>query len=318
MDYYTAKEALLNKPPGCFIFAQEKDPTCSKQTFHVSTHVDFFYRVSVEASSAPAPLKYHEWKFENERIKMFLDLESCELSADLFEIEVTKILSQLTEYGEPLLFTSSREGKQSLHVIYPYSIINTIGEVKKRVQKIKSPIIDMAVYKSGTLRMPYCTSFRSFPHTLKHYDFKTKTVTETFNETLFRLGTLHYFEIHGMNSAPYKIIQNKNYEPCKTYDKQMYEWVQKQGWNMVNYKEEDGTIKLLLRGVVCPKINRVHNSNNFYLRVELTSPNYPSFFGCLDGDCSDVRYNGPCFSTILKPDEIKKQLACVLPEVYIL
>jgi hypothetical protein len=102
------------------------------------------------------------------------------------------------------------------------------------------------------------------------------------------------------------------YEGKETYDTELYEWADKQGWKVVNYKEEDTTIKLLLKGVVCPRIGREHKSNNFYLRIELDSPEYPSIFGCLDCDCNDVKFEGPKFSTILKQKEIKEQLLSIL------
>lgn len=299
-EYFVLGDALSKLKPEEFIFASEKDHSNSKQTFCVATHIDFITHYEFVSNK-----RYHEYKFPNRPIKPFLDLESCDLSAQQFSSEVNLLLSKLKEYGTPIIINSSREGKHSLHVIFYLSVCVNIYEVKKTITKIKSPILDMQVYKPGTLRLPYSTSFRSFPHILS-------VNGELYDRENLKKGMLHYFEFtldYGISSV---LRTTTEHEQTQMYDAILYNWAQKQGWSIVNYKEEESTIKLLLKGVTCPKIGRVHKSNNFYLRIDLDSPEFPSLLGCLDCECTNVKFDGPKFSTILKPDEIKNQLLLLL------
>lgn len=312
--YYNLPDAFSKITSGEYIIANEPDINSSKQVFIVGAHVDLITEIQQSHER-----RYHEYKFPNRPIKPFLDLETCELSREEFELEVDSILEKLKDYGPFIIFDSSREGKFSLHVIYPYIRLLNISSVKTRMSLLNSKIVDMAVYKKGTLRLPYCTSYRSKPHILKYCDWKTKTTIQDYNREYLKLGMLHYFEYLGKeNFTPslgkLAITTTNSYIPTKTYDEFIYKWAENAGYVIVNYKEEnqDNAIKLLLKGVICPKKGGVHKSNNFYLRIDLSSPEYPSYFGCLDCDCKDVKFNGPLFSTILKKEEMEKQLLSLL------
>lgn len=313
-EYYNKADAMNVCKKGEFSLAKEKDLTSSKHTFLVGLHADFFTEIENSAEK-----RYHECIFGNLPIKPFLDLESCDLSLEKFYQEVDSILEKLTVFGQPFFLTSSREEKHSFHVIYPYTVCKTVYHVKTVVERIKSPIIDMAVYKPGTLRLAFCTSFRSFPHVLKPFDWKTKSVLNKgeYNREYLKLSMLHYFENHGQpfslpNQAQLfrrNMFTSSSHGGVEGYDTKLYAWAGNKQYTIVNYKESDDEIRLLLRGVVCPRINRAHKSNNFYLIINLSEPAFPSFFGCLDAECcKEVKFNGPNFSTILKAEKMLMEI----------
>lgn len=304
-EFYTIRDAFVKLKRQEFIFPCEKDPKSSKQTFVVGTHIDFL--AEYETTKEP---RYHEFIFSDRIIKPYLDLELCEGNKEQFETEVKRILSLLTDYGEYVSFTSSREGKHSLHIIFQYQ--STLADVKARIAQIKSPIIDMQVYRSGTFRMAYSRSFRSFPHVLKYYNLETGEIDDKYNREYFKKSLLHYFEFH--YEQPRRIVNMgpQIHRATQTYDAIIYAWVQSQGWRVANYKEEENVIKVLMKDVNCPRIKRPHKSNNFYLRIDLDTPDFPSTFGCLDCECTSVKFSGRKFSTILKEKQMKDQILTLL------
>lgn len=150
------------------LFEEEKEADDPGRSFVVGSYEAYLRRYTDSSAR-----RTHEYIFDDPSlaIKLFFDLEMKDITSDAeiakfrsemhFVVERTKRLL-LEKWrivaGEPLVLDASREGKESVHVVFDRVVFENVFEVGRFVEENfgDSKIIDVHMYDGRqTLRIPY-------------------------------------------------------------------------------------------------------------------------------------------------------------------
>lgn len=161
-------------------------------------------------------------------IKLFFDIDHCDIPPHFFDIVNTKLISHYPEIQQPIpyLILSACSGSSSLqsyHVIYPSIIFVNMSHLKSfiiAVFKSEFPsIIDFSVYTTFRLFRPYFAS--KYNENRRFIQFKNTVHPkglELSDNVVFLLSLISYFQIIKpvlIHSSYLSEISSKNSIPFK-------------------------------------------------------------------------------------------------------
>lgn len=284
--YYKLGEALNETCDGEYIWRLE---TASSRCFYKG----FFIHLIFELGNGENVL--HEIIMEDRRIKLFMDIESSEMTKEDFDKEVAVIIGRVP--GKYIVLDASRPSKNSVHVIFFEKFFDNRVALREYMLGLpSSPILDMAVYdKHHSLRMAYSAKVDCDIRLLP------VGVAPGFQLDVFKKCSFHYFDTQNEVVRLHKGVHISTGCSNSLVETGLHKWADANNY-VINSLTQESEVDFtaILTGVVCVVKGAVHRNNKCYLNVRISPAitkqySASSWFFCPDITCRK-RWPGPDLS----------------------